>query len=110
MRLIHDRNTGVQISEHKAKLLKEIEHQLTLGPEGLNEEDKFLLECNFDDIIPQQESIRDTGCWVFRWLERQYACATKIEKKRDADHRNARDGHKTNNVLPSICSTPLRGS
>ena len=21
-----------------------------LGPEGLNEEDKFLLECNFDDI------------------------------------------------------------
>jgi hypothetical protein len=48
--LLHDRNMGVLISEHKADLLKEIEHQLTLGPEGLNKEEKFLLECNFDDI------------------------------------------------------------
>ena len=48
--LVHDQNTGILISAHKADLLKEIEHQLMLGPEGLNEEDKFLLECNFDDI------------------------------------------------------------
>ncbi len=45
--LVYDRNTGVLISEHKADLLKEIEHQLMLGSEGLNEEDKFLTECNF---------------------------------------------------------------
>jgi hypothetical protein len=48
--LVHERNTGVLISAHKANLLKEIEHQLAIGPEGLNEEDKFLLGCNFDDI------------------------------------------------------------
>jgi len=31
-------------------MLKEIEHQLDLGEEGLAEEDKFLLECNFDEL------------------------------------------------------------
>ena len=30
--------------------MKEIEHQLELGEEGLAEEDKFLLECNFDEL------------------------------------------------------------
>jgi hypothetical protein len=48
--LVHDRTTGTLISSHKAKLLKEINHQLTLGPKGLSEEDRFLLECNFDEI------------------------------------------------------------
>ncbi len=38
------------ISSHKDKLLKEIEHQLTLGPDGLLEEDQFLLECNSDEL------------------------------------------------------------
>jgi hypothetical protein len=32
------------------ELMKEIEHQLELGEEGLAEEDKFLLECNFDEL------------------------------------------------------------
>ena len=38
------------ISSHKDELLKEIEHQLTLGPKSLAEEDRFLLECNFDEL------------------------------------------------------------
>ncbi len=48
--LVHDRSTGTLISAHKAKLLKEIEHQLALGSECLDEEDRFMLECNFDDL------------------------------------------------------------
>jgi hypothetical protein len=47
---IHDRTTGMLISAHKEELLKEIEHQLSLGPESLAEEGRFLLECNFDNI------------------------------------------------------------
>ena len=35
---------------HKAKLFKEIEHQLALEPEGLAKKDRFLLECNFDEL------------------------------------------------------------
>jgi hypothetical protein len=48
--LVHDRNTGTLISAHKAKLLKETKHQLTLGSGSLDEEVRFLLECNFDDL------------------------------------------------------------
>jgi hypothetical protein len=39
------------ISTHKEDLLKEIEYQLTLGPNTLREEDRFLLECNFKDLM-----------------------------------------------------------
>ena len=48
--LVHDRTTGVLISTHTADLLKEIERQISLGPDDLAEENRFLLECNFNDI------------------------------------------------------------
>jgi hypothetical protein len=48
--LVHDRTTGMLISTHKEDLLKEIEYQLTLGPNTLAEEDRFLLGWNFDDL------------------------------------------------------------
>jgi hypothetical protein len=49
--LIHDRTTGTLISAHKEELLKEIEHQqLPLSTESLAKEDRFLLECNFDNL------------------------------------------------------------
>jgi hypothetical protein len=46
----HYQNTGMLISAYKEDLLKEIEHQLSLGPDGLKEGDRFLLECNFDEL------------------------------------------------------------
>jgi len=48
--VVHDRSTGTLVMAHKEELMKEIEHQLDLGEEGLAEEDKFLLECNFDEL------------------------------------------------------------
>jgi hypothetical protein len=48
--LIHNPTTGTLISTHKEDLLKEIEYQLTLGPDTVADEDRFLLECNFDDL------------------------------------------------------------
>ena len=48
--LVHDRVTGTLISAHKEELLKEIEHQLSLGPDGLDEQDRFVLDCNFDNL------------------------------------------------------------
>jgi hypothetical protein len=36
---------------HKDELLIEIKHQLSLGCEGLAEEDQFLLECKFDELM-----------------------------------------------------------
>jgi hypothetical protein len=49
--LVHDRTTGTLISAHKDEILIEIEHQLSLGSEGLAEEDRFLLECNFEKLM-----------------------------------------------------------
>jgi hypothetical protein len=43
---LHDRYNHA----HKEDLLKEVKHQLTIGPVGLNKEDWFLLECNFDQL------------------------------------------------------------
>jgi hypothetical protein len=48
--LVHDHTTGMLMSSHKGELLKEIDHQLSLGSDGLKEEDRFLLECNFDTL------------------------------------------------------------
>jgi hypothetical protein len=49
--LEHNRTTGTLILAHKDELLKEIDHQLALGPERLAEEDRFVLECNFEDMV-----------------------------------------------------------
>jgi hypothetical protein len=42
--------TGTLTSAHKEDLLKEVKNQLAIGPEGLDEHDRFLLECNFDEM------------------------------------------------------------
>jgi hypothetical protein len=42
--LVHNRATGTLISTHKEDLQKEIEYQLTLGPDTLADEDRFLLQ------------------------------------------------------------------
>ena len=48
---MHNWTTGTLILAHKDNLLKETEHQLSLGPEGLAEEDRFLLDCNFEEMV-----------------------------------------------------------
>jgi hypothetical protein len=48
--LVRNCTAGTLISAHKEELLKEIKHQLPLGPENLAEEDIFLLECNFGNL------------------------------------------------------------
>jgi hypothetical protein len=47
---VHDWNTGTLTSAHKEGLLRKIEHQLAKCPDGLMEEDKSLLKCNFDEL------------------------------------------------------------
>jgi hypothetical protein len=48
--LVHNRTTGTLISAHKEELLKEVKNQINIGPDGLDEQDQFLLECNFDEL------------------------------------------------------------
>jgi hypothetical protein len=60
--LVHNHNTGTLILQHKEELIKEIKHQLTLGTDSLAEEDRVLLECNFDDLATT------TGKFQEYWL------------------------------------------
>jgi hypothetical protein len=70
--LVHDRNTGTLISAHKEDLLKEIEHQLALGPDGLTEEDTFLLKCNFDELATTNGKHQEY--WLLAIQAAQEAC------------------------------------
>ena len=89
--LFRDCSAGTLISAHKEKLLKKIEHQLTLGSESLDKEDQFLLEWYFDKLAT-------TTC------EHQEYWLLAIQAAREASHiltwiSNARlilgrDGHK----------------
>ena len=49
--VVHDRTMGTLVNQHKAKLLKEITKQLSMGADLLMEDDKFLLECNLSNIV-----------------------------------------------------------
>ncbi len=70
---------------HKADLLKEIEHQLTLGPEGLAEEDRFLLECNFDDITSTSGEFQ--GYWLLGIQAAREASRLRNEARVEAQGR-----------------------
>jgi hypothetical protein len=78
--LVHDRTTGVLISAHKADLLKEIKHQLSLGPDDLAKEDRFLLECNFDDITSTSEEAQGY-CLLGMQAAREAPCLRRKQKE-----------------------------
>ena len=48
--LVHDKISGVLATAEKEELQKEIQRQQELGEEGLDEQDKFLLEIKLDDL------------------------------------------------------------
>ena len=51
---------------HKEELLSEIQEQLVIGPDGLDEQDWFLLECNFNELQLLQGSTKNIGYWQYR--------------------------------------------
>ena len=83
--LVHDRTTGVLISTHKADLLKEIKHQLSLGPDELAKEDRFLLECNFDDITSTSGEAQ--GYWLLGIQAAREASRIRRKRQEEAQIR-----------------------
>ena len=79
---------------HKADLLKEIEHQLSLGPDDLAKEDRFYWSATLTRSHPPQGRHKVTGFWGYTPSERRHAYATKEGRKHKADNGNTRDGHK----------------
>jgi hypothetical protein len=84
--LVHDRMTGTLILVHKEDLLKEVENQLAIGPDGLNGQDRFLLECNFDELATttgEQQEYWLLGIQAAR--EASHICTAKanVEQQRE---------------------------
>jgi hypothetical protein len=48
--MVHDKTTGDLASQRKEDIHRALEEQLTLGEEGLEKDDKFLLEINLDEL------------------------------------------------------------
>ncbi len=80
--LVHNRATGTLISAHKEELLKEIEHQLSLGLDGLDEQDRFLLECNFEDLANSLGENQDY--WLLAILAAREASRLRREVRAEA--------------------------
>ena len=70
--LVHDRSTGTLVSAHKEELLKEIVYQLELGAEGLTEDNRFLLECNFDKLTTTNDKQQEY--WILAIQAAREAC------------------------------------
>jgi len=83
--LVHDRTTGILISTHKANLFKEIEHQLSLGPDDLAEEDQFLLECNFNNITSTSGEAQ--GYWLLGIQAAREASRIHRKRREEAQSR-----------------------
>eukprot|EP00956_Cyclotella_meneghiniana_P010988 scaffold15408_cov41-Cyclotella_meneghiniana.AAC.6 len=47
---VHDRVSGEQAVHRKETIRVELEYQMSLGENGLAEEDRYLLELNLDDL------------------------------------------------------------
>jgi hypothetical protein len=52
--------------------MREIEHQLELGVDGLVEEDMFLLECNFDELTMTNGELQEY--WLLAIQAAREAC------------------------------------
>jgi hypothetical protein len=77
------------VTAHKEELMKEIEHQLDLGEEGLAEEDQFLLECNFDELATTNGEQQEY--WILAIQAAREACRLRATARGSAQ----RSGHGT---------------
>ena len=73
-----------RLSAHKEELLKEIEHQLNLGPDGLDKQDRFLLECNFDDLADSLGENQDY--WLLAIIAARKATRLRREVRIEAQN------------------------
>ncbi len=90
--LVHDHTTGTIISVHKEDLLKEVKHQLTIDPDGLDEEDWFLLECNFDELATTTGEHQEYWLLAFQ-AAREASCICTQQADKD-QQRNINMGQR----------------
>ena len=60
--LVHNTVSGLKTAEMKEEILREIEDQIELGGAGLDEQDRYLLEINLEDL--ETSTGEDQYYWI----------------------------------------------
>ncbi len=76
--LVHDRTAGILATQKKEELQAAIKAQQDLGPDGLAEEDKFLLEVRLEDL---EESSGDRQAYWLLAIEAARAASTSRQRR-----------------------------
>ena len=76
--LVHDRTTGILATQKKEELQAAIEAQQELGPEGLADEDKFLLEVQLEDL---EETSGDRQAYWLLAIEAAQAVSASRQRR-----------------------------
>ena len=91
---VHDTVSGWKAAERKENLQREIERQIEMGGEGLEDQDRYLLDINLDDL--ETSSGEDQYYWLVaicaaredRELKEQQANTSSRKRGRKRRHKN----------------------
>lgn len=84
--LIHDKVEGMLALEKKEELQLAIEEQLELGEEGLEEEDKYLLEIKLDDLGSTSGEVQHYWLLAIRSARQAYSLRRQQPTEDILDH------------------------
>ena len=86
---VHDTVCGSEAAQKKEELQQLIEDQLGQGSEGLDEQDRYLLDINLEDL--KTSSREDQYYWLVTIRAAREHRAIK-QRRRDTRERNQRRG------------------
>ena len=81
--MVHDRTAGDLATKRKEEIRRALEDRLELGEEGLEEDDKFLLEINLDELYTS--SGEDQAYWLLALEAAWDARALRLSQASDAN-------------------------
>ena len=81
--MVHDSTAGDLATKRKEEIRRALEDQLELGKEGLEEDDKFLLEINLDELYTS--SGKDQAYWLLALEAARDAISSRLSQASDAN-------------------------
>ena len=84
--VVHDKMAGDLASQRKEDIRKALEEQLAMGEDGLEEDDKFLLDINFDEF--NETTREDQEYWLLALQAAREACQLRRQQNNGTARSN----------------------
>ena len=81
--MVHDRTAGDLVTKRTEEIRRALEDKLELGEEGLEDDDKFLLEINLDEL--DTSSGEDQAYWLLALKAARDARNVRLSKASEVD-------------------------